>query len=138
MPKTISSAAGRISLMVVIAGCFVGALVVLFSVFGGGAIGSENQSNAVFKILGFYVPLLTLIATFFFKENLGGTSSDTPFETFIVAVFVVLIWAATPIILFLSVPYVEDILAYIDKLVPVGQSIALMALGYYFTKKPSP
>lgn len=124
--------------MVVIAGCFVGALVVLFSVFGGGAIGSENQSNAVFKILGFYVPLLTLIATFFFKENLGGTSSDTPFETFIVAVFVVLIWAATPIILFLSVAYVEDILAYIDKLVPVGQSIALMVLGYYFTKKPSP
>lgn len=138
MPQTVSSAMGRISLMGVIAVCFVAALVILFSVFGGGAIGSENQSNAVFKILGFYVPLLTLIATFFFKENLGGTSSDTPFETFIVAVFFVLIWAVTPIILFLSITYVEDILAYIDKLVPVGQSVALMALGYYFTKKPSP
>jgi hypothetical protein len=137
MPKTISSAKGRIWLMVVIAVCFVVALVILFSVFGGGAIGSENQSNAVFKILGFYVPLLTLIATFYFKENLGGTSSDTPLETFIVAVFIILIWAVTPIILFMRVKYVEDILGYIDKLVPVGQSIALMALGYYFTKKPS-
>ncbi len=137
MAKTISSATGRIALMVVIAVCFVVALVILFSVFGGGAIGSENQSNALFKVLGFYIPLLTLIATFFFKENLGATSSDTPFETFIVAVFIVLLWAMTPIILFLRVTYVEDIFGYIDKLIPVGQSIALMALGYYFTKKPS-
>src|SRR5437870_3889204 len=109
MPKMISSATGRIWLMVVIAVCFVVALVAVFSVFGGGAVGSENQSNAVFKVLGFYVPLLTLIATFFFKENLGGTSSDTPFETFIVAVLIVLIWAVTPIILFLRVTYIEDI-----------------------------
>lgn len=137
MAKTISSTNGRISLMAIIAVCFIGALLLLFSVFGGGAIGSENQSNAVFKILGFYIPLLTLIATFFFKENLGGTTGDTSLEAFIVAVFIVLLWALTPILLLLSVTYIEDVLAYIDKLIPVGQSLALMALGYFFAKRPA-
>jgi hypothetical protein len=123
--------------MGIIAVCFVGAFLSLYLVFGGGAVGSENQSNAVFKILGFYIPLLTLIATFFFKEYLDGTTSDTPLQTFIVAVFIVAIWSLTPLLLLLSVWYIEDVLGYIDKLVPIGQSLALMALGYYFAKAPN-
>jgi len=135
MAKTISSGSGRIWLMAVIAVCFVGALLSLFLVFGGGAIGSENQSNALFKLLGFYIPLLTLIATFYFKENLGGTSDNTPLETFVVAIFIVLGWSATPVLLLLSTSYIEDVLGYIDKLIPIGQSLTLMALGYYFAKR---
>ena len=135
MAKAIASGTGRILLMTAIAVCFVASLLILFFIFGGGSISSENQSNALFKILGFYVPLLTLIATFYFKQNLGGTSSDTPFETFVVAMGIVLIWALTPILLLISVYYIEDVLSYIDKLIPVGQSLVLMALGYYFTKR---
>lgn len=137
MARTISSGTGRVLLMSVMALCFTGALLSLSSVFGGGAIGSENQSNAFFKILGFYIPLLTLVVTFFFKENLGGTSNDTPLETLVVAIFIILIWSLTPILLLRSVWYIEDVFGYIDKLIPVGQSLALMALGHYFTKKPA-
>lgn len=135
MAKAIASGKGRVLLMSVIAACFVGSLLILFFVFGGGSISSENQSNALFKILGFYVPLLTLIATFYFKENLGGTSSDTPLETFLVALAIVSLWALTPIFLMLSVYYIEDVMNYIDKLIPVGQSLVLIALAYYFTKR---
>jgi len=135
LAKAIASDKGRVALMSVMAACFAGSLLILFFVFGGGSISKENQSSALFKILGFYVPLLTLIATFYFKENLGGTSSDTPFETFVVALAIVSIWALTPIVLLLSVYYIEDVLNYIDKLIPAGQSLVLMALGYYFTKR---
>jgi hypothetical protein len=135
LAKAIPSGQGRVLLMSAIAVCLVGSLLILFFVFGGGSISTENQSNALFKILGFYVPLLTLIATFYFKENLGGTSSDTPFETFVVAMAIVVLWALTPIFLLMSVYYIEDVLNYIDKLIPVGQSLVLMALGYYFTKR---
>jgi hypothetical protein len=135
LAKAIASGKGRVLLMSVTAACFVGSLLILFFVFGAGAISGENQSNALFKILGFYVPLLTLIATFYFKENLGGTSSDTPLETFVVALAIVSLWALTPIFLMLSVYYIEDVLNYIDKLIPVGQSLVLIALGYYFTKR---
>ena len=120
--------------MAVIAVCFIGAFLALFLIYGG-AIGSENLSNAVFKILGFYIPLLSLIATFLFKENVGGTTSDTPLETFMVALFIVSLWALTPILFLVSKIYIEDVLGYIDKLIPLGQSLALMALGYYFAKK---
>lgn len=137
MPKTISSVKGRVWLMTVIAICFIAALISLVLVFGGGAISSENQSNAIFKILGFYIPLLTLVATFFFREDLGGTSSNNPLETFIVAFFITFLWSATPVLLMFSVWYIEDVLGYIDKLIPVGQSLALMSLGYYFTKRPA-
>jgi hypothetical protein len=137
MVKHISSSAGRISIMVVIVVSFVASLVTLKMVFGGGAIGSENESSAIFKILGFYVPLFTLIATFYFKEKWDGISGDTPLETFFVAIVIVLIWAAVPVVLFMSVYYIEDVLSYIDKLVPLGESLALMALGYYFTKRPA-
>ena len=135
MGKSISSGVGRIWIMGLISVFFIGSFLTLHLVFGGGAISSENRFNAILKIVSFYVPLLTLIATFYFTENLGGMSSDTPLEAFIVAIIIVLIWVATPVMLFLSVYYIEDNLDYIDKLIPVGQSLALMALGYYFAKK---
>lgn len=78
MARSISSGVGRIWIMSLIAVFFVGSFLTLHIVFGGGAIGSENQFNAILKIVGFYVPLLTLIATFYFTENLGGMSSDHP------------------------------------------------------------
>lgn len=137
MARSISSTKGRVSLMIIIVISFVASLATLEIIFGGGAIGSENESNAIFKILGFYVPLFTLIATFYFKEKSEGISGDTPLETFFVAIVIVLIWAVTPVLLFLSVYYIEDVLSYIDKLVPLGESLALMALGYYFVKKPA-
>jgi Mn2+/Fe2+ NRAMP family transporter len=120
--------------MGVIAGCLIVAMVYLFSVAGGGAIGSKNLLNAVVKFLGFYVPLLSLVATFFFKERQGDGDSATPAVTFYFAMFIVTIWVLTPILILLSGLYIEEVLDYIDRLIPLGESLALMALGYYFTK----
>lgn len=135
MAKTISSRAGRIWLMGIIAACFIAALLCLHFIFGNGAVSSENQSKAFFKLLGFYLPLLALVATFFFVDKQGGAGGKTPKETFFVALFIVGLWVLAPILLMLGIWYIEDVLDYLDKLIPVGESLALMALGYYFSKK---
>ena len=135
MANTVSSNKGRLLLMGVLAVCLIVALIYLFSVASGGAIGSKNLLNAVIKFLGFYVPLLTLVATFFFVAGQGGGEEiPTPAITFYFALFIVSIWSLTPILLLLAGLYIEEVLEYIDRLVPLGQSLALMALGYYFKK----
>jgi hypothetical protein len=130
---TISSQLARWCLLAMIIACLGAALVSLRVVFGNGAIGSENQSNAVFKILGFYLPLLSLLGTFLFKGGQAGESA-TPAMTFVFALVITGLWVVTPILLLTTVFYIEDVLGYIDKLIPVGQSLALMALGYFFPK----
>ena len=134
MVNTVSSNKGRLLLMGVLAVCLIAAMVSLFSVASGGAIGSKNLLNAVIKFLGFYVPLLTLVATFFFVAGQGESEIPTPAVTFYFALFIVSIWALTPILLLLSGLFIEEVLEYIDGLIPLGQSLALMALGYYFKK----
>lgn len=134
MATTVSSNRGRLLLMGVIAACLIVAMMSLFSVARGGAIGTNNLLNAVVKFLGFYVPLLSLVATFFFKDRQGDSDSATPAGTFYFAIFIVSFWVLTPILLLFSGLYIEEVLDYIDKLIPLGQSLALMALGYYFTK----
>lgn len=133
MASTISSQLARWCLLAVIGVCFVGAFVCLRTNFGGGAIGSENQSNTVFKLLGFYVPLLTLLGTFLFRGGQAGEDS-TPTMAAVFGIAVTGLWVVTPILLLMSVYYIEDLLGYIDKLIPVGQSLALMALGFFFPK----
>ena len=134
MANTISASKGRLLLMGVIGIGLIIAMVYLFSVASGGAIGSKNLQNSVVKFLGFYIPLLTLAATFFFKGSPGAEDNPTPAGTFYFAVFIVSVWALTPILLLFSGLFIEEVLDYIDRLIPLGQSLALMALGYYFTK----
>ena len=134
MANTISADKGRLLLMGIIGIGLIVAMVYLFSVASGGAIGSKNLEAAVIKFLGFYIPLLTLVATFYFKGSPGGVDNQTPAGTLYFAIFIVAIWVLTPIFLLFSVQSIEEILDYIDKLIPLGQSLALMALGYYFTK----
>ena len=110
------------------------AVVYLFIVAGGGAIGSKNLQSALIKFLGFYLPLLTLVATFYFNGSQGGVVNPTPTATLLFAIFIVSIWVSTPILLLMAGLYIEDVLDYLDKLIPLGQSLALMALGYYFAK----
>lgn len=134
MAKPIPSGKGRIYLMLIVAICFVGAMVSLFFTARGGAINSDNLLNAVIKFLGFYIPLLSLIGTFLFKGEKDEGDSQTSMAAFLFAVFISLIWVLTPILLLVSGLNIEDVLSYIDKLIPVGQSLALMAIGYYFSK----
>jgi uncharacterized membrane protein len=134
MANTVSANKGRLSLMGMLGVGLIVAMGLLFSVAHGGAIGSKNLLNAVVKFLGFYVPLLSLVATFFFTTPQGDGDNLTPAGTFYFAFFLVSIWVLTPILLLLSGLFIEEVLDYIDKLIPLGQSLALMALGYYFKK----
>lgn len=134
MIKTIAARTGRLWLMGIVAACFVGALFSLVFVARGGAISSDNLQTAVVKFLGFYLPLLSLIGAFQFKDRQRDTGSESPIETFLSAIFIILLWASTPILLLASGLIIEEILGYIEKLIPVGESLALMAIGYYFSK----
>ena len=136
MPEFISSRKGRLTFMALIIVGAVGALVLLESIFGDGGVSSKNYSSAFFKLLNFYFPLLSLILAFYFKENLGGTSFNTPFETFIVALLVLLGWLAFPLYILYTKWFIEEVLDYFDKFIPIGQSFVLLALGYYFAKGP--
>jgi hypothetical protein len=137
MGKTISSRAGRVWLMCLISVCFVAALASLLFVARGGAISTKNLANAALKFLGFYLPLLTLVATFFFKERQGESSQETPIEGFLFALFILSLWVLTPVLLLSSGLLIQEVLESIDKLIPIGQSLALMAIGYYFAKSGS-
>ncbi|MEP6900864.1 MAG: hypothetical protein ABJA66_03880 [Actinomycetota bacterium] len=132
MAKTIRSTTGRIWLLGVVGACFIVALISLGVVSRGGAISTDNLMNASIKFLGFYVPLISLIGTFLFKSGDANGVVKTPKVTFLTALFITFLWVFTPIMLLLTDLEIEDILDWIDKLIPVGQSLALMAIGYYF------
>jgi hypothetical protein len=125
---------GRLWLLGIIVVCFISAMFSLVFVARGGAISSGNLQTAVVKFLGFYLPLLSLVGTFLFKTNQEAISSDTPLETFLAAIFIISLWALTPVLLLSSGLIIEEVLSYIEKLIPLGQSLALMAIGYYFSK----
>jgi hypothetical protein len=131
---TITLTRGRMSLMAIIGVALIVAVVLLFTFARGGAIGSKNQLNGLIKFLGFYVPLISLVATFFFQGRGDEVDIATPVVPFYFAIFIVGIWVLTPILLLVSGLYIEEVLEYIDRLIPIGQSLALMALGYYFRK----
>ena len=131
---TIIANKGRLSLMLIILVGMVAAIVYLFTVASGGAIGSKNLETSFLKYLGFYLPLLTLVATFYFKGPQANADNPTPTGTLFFAVGIVLLWVLVPVLLLLAGLLIEDVLDYLDKLIPLGQSLALMAIGYYFTK----
>ncbi len=137
MAKTISQRAGRIWLMCIVAICFIAAVLSLFVIARGGAISSDNRLDAAVKLISFYLPMLSLIGVFLFKDHRAHVGSETPIESFLFAIFITSIWVLTPLLLLWNMDFIEEVLAGIDKLRPLGDTITMGALGYYFSKGSS-
>ena len=134
MDKTISSNKARLYVMAIIAIAFVGALIALFVSARGGAINDNNQLDALVKVIGFYLPLLAIIGTFYFKDKRGGTDSEMTKSTFLFAVFIILLWVLIPILLLSFKQYIETIMSWTDKINALCVSFINMAVAYIFSK----
>jgi hypothetical protein len=132
--RTIPSRSGRLWLMGIVVAFLVSAIAYLFWIGRDGGIRPDLKTNAVIELLGFYMPLLSLMAAFYFGGSQSHRSNRaTPFDTFLVAVIFTMLWSLAPIFL-MSDGGMEDILATLRKIKPVGDTLALAAIGYYFSK----
>jgi len=121
--------------MSVIVVCFLSALITLSVIARDGAIHHDMLQTAYGKICSFYVPLLSLIGAFFFTRNKDEHSeAGTSIEAFLFAIFVTSIWVVAPLLLLWLEVYIEYILADLEQVKPFGDTIALVAIGYYFSK----
>lgn len=135
MIKIISPRTGRVWLMILVVVSFLGAMVSLFLIASGGAIHSQMFQSAAAKLLGFYLPLLSLISVFFFTKGKDETSAaGTPIEAFLFAIVIVTLWVSAPILLLWFGNFIEDILAMMETFKPFGDTLAFAALGYFFSK----
>lgn len=134
MIKEIQSRSGRDLLMAIIVVCAASAFIILFMISRDGAVGTANFRGAALKLAGYYGPLFTLMAGFFFKDKLGASTGVTEIEAFLFAIGVVFVYALIPILVLSYEQYIEDIVDDLTNYQPVLQSGATLALGYYFAK----
>lgn len=135
--RTIPSRSGRLWLMGIVVTCLVVAIADLFWIGRDGRIRPDLKTEALVELLGIYMPLLSLMAAFYFGGSLAPRSSrsirTTSFETFLVALIFTTLWALAPIVLMYE-GEMEAILATLRKVRPVVDTLALAAIGYYFSK----
>ena len=139
MSQTISANKSRGYVMAIIGAGFLGALIALFASARDGAISDPNQLDALVKIIGFYLPLITIIGTFYFKDKFGGTDSQISKPAFIFAALIILTWVLIPVLLLSFKQYIESILNWIDKINSLCVSFINLTIAYIFSMdKPDP
>jgi hypothetical protein len=113
---------------------FIVSLIVVLWLGRDGGIDYDNKKMALGKLAAFYVPLVTLMAAFYFGKARGTTArTSVPLEVFLFAAGIVTLWVITPVFL-LVVLFIEDVLVELQTIKPYGDSLALLAFGYYFSK----
>lgn len=113
---------------------FLASVIILLLMSRNGGINYQNKTETIERLALFYFPLLTLMAAFFFgKGGSGSANAPVPFDAFVFAAAIVTLWVLTPIF-FLFAFYIEDVIVDLPKIKPYGDSVSLLALGYYFSK----
>jgi hypothetical protein len=133
MRRTISPKTGRMLLMGVVFVFFVSAIASLFWLGRGGALRYELRMDAIAKLLAFYLPLFSLMAAFYFGQR-QRTNNRIDIEPFIFAAAILSTWVLTPVFLLWLADNIKEALGYIEKTKPFGDTLALSAVGYYFSK----
>lgn len=134
MAQTISSNKGRIYVMAVIAAGFIGALAALFASARDGAINDPNQLDALVKVIGFYLPLLAIVGTFYFKDKLGETDGEIAKAPYIFAFFIMTVWILIPILLLSFKQHIETVMSWTDKINALCLSFINITLAFIFSK----
>jgi len=95
--NSVTSSKGRWSLMLLVLGSAVLSFLVLFIVGRGGAIAGEATRDTINELLEIYLPLIAMMAAFYFGQSKTQTSeSKTSIEIFTFVTLTVGLWALCP------------------------------------------
>lgn len=135
MGATISNRTGRLCLMVVVLIAFLMSMASLFWLSRGGAIHPVERQETMVKLVGVYLPLLSLIGAFYFGgSNKSKQLSSLRTEAFVFAIAVTSIWVLTPVFFLWLENAIEDVVSDLDKVKLFGDTLALAAIGFYFSR----
>lgn len=138
MKETISHQKGRLSLLAIVFSGLLVSIASLFWIGRGGGIRHELQIDGTISLVAFYVPFISLMGAFYFGEG-KKHAANTPLETFLFAAIITTTWMATPICSMLLTDWaIQDVFRFLEKVRVFGDSSALAAIGYYFSKKSAP
>jgi hypothetical protein len=124
---------GRITLMLLVV--ISGAVAVTTFQLRSHQLNPADVENGSAFLLSVYVPLVAVMAGFYFGEKRLGRGT-TPVEPFIFALAVTILWVLPPPVILL---FTKRPMGYLDQLIPLkvwGDSITALAVAFYFGKEP--
>lgn len=131
----IHSLIGRRTILALILVGFVLSFAILWWVGRGGAISFQAASPAIKKLLEHYVPLLAILAGFYFSERAATDEGNkTSVETFAFALVLVGIWVLGPPVLIAVSETIEASMRLLESVAVIGTSLASACLAFYFSK----
>ena len=108
----------------------------LYYIGYGGAISEEGSKQAIKQLLAIYLPLITMMAAFYFGEPAqpGNQEKETPLESFLFSFVVVALWMFCPPLFVIFGVTIESTLRTIDSFLIYGETIAASGVAYYFAR----
>jgi hypothetical protein len=101
----------------------------------GGAISYDAAAPAIRKLLEHYVPLLCILAGFYFSErNMESGGNQTSTETLFFAVAIMGIWSSIPPVLITFSGTIESAVRLLESVGIIGTSLGSACLAFYFSK----
>jgi hypothetical protein len=132
-----TSSIGRSVLLGCVLSLAVITVVALLYAGRGGAIGAENMGAVGQQLADMYLPLLGIMAGFYFSEK-AAASGDYAVGGLLFALFVLGIWLVIPLLLLLIPQFtVEDIIGYLRGAGPYGEALVAGTLTFYFSRDAS-
>lgn len=126
---------GRRCILLFILMGFILSFCILTWVGRGGAISYQSAAPVIKKLLAHYLPLLAILAGFYFSERATKEEgASTTIETFVFALTVVLLWAFGPSALIALSDTIEGAMRILDSFAVIGTSLTSASIAFYFSK----
>jgi hypothetical protein len=135
-PLSANARLGRAILSsLVVAGALTSAASLTYAARGG-AIGQKNFVDAILLMGQLYAPLVGVFIAFHFPAGPPAPRPERPISPWALAFAAVLIsiYAFAPVILLLIVNDIENIVALLTRLNPLGQVISSGILVFFFSR----
>jgi hypothetical protein len=113
------------------------AFIVLGAIGRDGAISGEGMQEAQNYLLQFYLPLLAIVAAFYFAERRTRAAADrggASAEAFALAFLIVALWVMLPPIIFALSDSYNAAIRTIDSVRLYGNSLSSGAVAFFFAK----